>query len=118
MARHSMKASDGEGFLRAFTDAWADLEADTDYRLELCVFRTNRKGVLQFRLRAYKVPVDVTGPYSAAYQMEYPTAQVGTLEAALYQSVVKIERLLADADERLYRSLLPASDRAPGGHQV
>lgn len=108
MARHATKSSDGEGFLRAFTDAWADLEADTDYRLQIELFRTARKGIVQFRVRAYRVPVDVNEGYFVAYQMEYPTAQVGTLEAAMYQSIVKIERLLADADERLYDSLLPA----------
>lgn len=99
MGRHQLSSRDGEGFLRAFTDLWADLEHDLDVRFTFEVFRTARKGVLQLVLCAYDVPVDVPQGYRAKYTCEYPTAAVQSFEAAFYSALLHLDRQLADMQQ-------------------
>jgi hypothetical protein len=94
MARHTLRTSDGEGFLRAFTDAWQDAEADHKVLIQMNVHLSRRRGVLGLTLAA--VPEGEPAPVhpQAKYTVEYPTAAVATFEAALYQAMVKLERIL------------------------
>ncbi len=96
MARSKLNSSDGEGFLRAFTDAWQDTEIEQACRIHFEVSGTARKGVLQ--LRMWATELDWLGDERGvgAYTCLYPTAQVGTLEAALYQAVVRLERIVSE----------------------
>jgi hypothetical protein len=97
MAKTNLKASDGEGFLRAYHDELKDLELNFGVLITARIDLTPRRGVLVFNLTAWSVR-DRRGEIPAAqYGAEYPTAQVGTLEAFLYQSVVKLGRVLSDA---------------------
>lgn len=96
MARNRLSSADGEGFLRAFTDAWDDAEKTFEVEISCRLNRSPRRGVVQMEFTAC-----ATGEYATAcpcgrYQCEYPTAQVGTLEAALYQSLIRLERVLRD----------------------
>lgn len=95
MARKALKTSDGEGFLRAFTDEWADLESTYGVYLQMRVSPTPRKGVLELRVSAWGEQERRGHQPRAAYTASYPTAQVGTLEACLYQSLVRLEHILA-----------------------
>lgn len=93
MGRHAIKSADGEGFLRAFWDAWKDLEADHDIRLALLVEPTTRKGIFTHRLQGWlKVGGSKDFP-QASVRVEYPSSQVQTYEAFLYTLVVKLERV-------------------------
>lgn len=94
MGRHALKAADGEGFLRAFWDAWVDLEKDHEVRLRLWIEPTTRKGVFTNRLVAWlKVGGSQDFP-QASVRVEYPSSQVQSYEAFLYTLVVKLERVI------------------------
>jgi len=94
MARHTLKTSDGEGFLRAAWDMWADLEMEGELRVELVVKPTGRKGVFWFRLAGWSNDGMPTGYPKASVSAEYPTAQVQSLEAFLYALTVKLDRVI------------------------
>lgn len=103
MTHRTLKSSDGEGFLRAAWDSWFDLVVERKGQLSLIVAPTVRKGVWSFRL-TYRSPLDALAAFpTASVTAEYPTAQVQTVEAFLYQLVVKMERML------------DSQDRYPGG---
>lgn len=95
-AKPSLKSNDKEGFLRAFTDEWMDMQLEYGVVLEFVVEPTNRKGVLRLTLSALSPKNGHTGLSTAYYQCEYPTAAVQTLEACLYAASVKLERVLRD----------------------
>lgn len=98
MAKNKLSSADGEGFLRAVTDLWKDIEADTGDHLGMSLYPSGRKGVLQVTIAAYYDGDDNNTRVVARYECEYPTAQVGSLEAALYQALVRLERVLIDED--------------------
>jgi hypothetical protein len=98
MARTQLRAGDGEGFLRAFHDAVRDLELAYSCTVSCSLGLTGRKGVLLFELTARSKREGANDPVIGKYTCEYPTAQVGTLEAALYASAVRLERVVADWD--------------------
>lgn len=97
MAHKPLRAGDGEGFLRAFTDAWRDTEIEYDVVISMLVRRTSQKGVLALLLRADGIGEEDDHSAIWTYEVRYPSAQVGTFEAALYQAMVRLERLVADA---------------------
>jgi len=99
MAHRPLKAADGEGFLRAAWDAWYDLIVERKGVISLLMAPTTRKGVWSFRM-TYRSPLNVDGPYAtASCQAEYPTAQVQSLEAFLYQLVTKLERMVYSQEQ-------------------
>lgn len=94
MGRHVLKANDDDGFLRAAWDYIRDTEHTEDVHVTISAELTNRRGVLKLILRAYGVgQEDLTYP-RAKYSVEYPSAQVGTLAAALYQCSIKLDHIL------------------------
>jgi hypothetical protein len=95
-SKPSLKSNDKEGFLRAFTDEYADLQADYHVKLEMVVEPSGRKGVLRITLTALSPQDGHTGLAAAYYQCEYPTAQVESLEACLFRCAVRLERVLRD----------------------
>jgi len=98
MAKTTLKASDGEGFLRAAYDATRDLEASYQVVVSTSVLWTMRRGVLQIAMAATKIAVKEDGePAVWRYYCEYPTSQVGTLEACLFQAACRLERVIRDA---------------------
>lgn len=97
MAKDRTKSGDGEGFLRAFTDAWLDLGVQEDCTIQLKISPSGRKGVIRIELQAYEEGRAGTTDVIATYRLEYPTAAISSLEATLYASVVKLERLVTDA---------------------
>jgi len=96
MARHRLKANDGEGFIRAFTDELAELQLDHRVCLVLWVSPSSRKGVIKLELSAVEDKDAPDMRVVAKYTTEYPTASVGSLEACMFQCAVKIGRLLRD----------------------
>jgi len=97
MSRNKLNSGDGEGFLRALTDAWFDLEKDEDIHLQLMMAPTHRKGVVSIVLKAYEEGVEGNTEVVATYQTDYPSAAVSSLEATLYQSLIRLERIVVDA---------------------
>ena len=98
MGKHkpSLNSNDKEGFLRAFTDEWAELQLEYSVVLEFTVEPSSRKGVVRLCLTALSPQDGRTGLATAYYQCEYPTAAVQSLEACLFATTVKLERLLRD----------------------
>jgi len=94
MTKRTLRASDGEGFLRALWDDWRDTEATYAVEAMLSLTLSDRKGVIRMRLSVYRKPVDVPEGPIASYSAEYPTSAVQSFEAALYQCMVKLERVL------------------------
>jgi hypothetical protein len=98
MSKNKFSSGDGEGFLRATTDAWKDLELETGLHLSLRLSPTGRKGVMRVELQALEEDdMGITGVF-ASYATEYPSAAVSSLEATLYQSVIRLERVVLDAN--------------------
>jgi len=90
----SLHSNDKEGFIRAFTDEWAELEIEYDCLVEFFICPTNRKGVLRLTSKAVRaggVPLVDT---VALYSCEFPTAAVESLEACLFRSLIQLGRIL------------------------
>lgn len=99
MAKDRTKSADGEGFLRAFTDAWLDLGVQEDCTIVLYIAPSGRKGVIKVTLKAYEEGKKGDTEVICTYSFEYPTAAISSLEASLYAGVVKLDRLVADAHQ-------------------
>jgi len=97
VARNKLSSADGEGFLRAMTDAWRDLEIEEDCRLQLFVVPTSQKGVVNISLTALQEGVEGLTEVIGRYSVTYPSAAVSSLEATLYQSIIRLERIIVDA---------------------
>lgn len=91
MARKPLKTSDGEGFLRAAWDLLADMRAEYGVESGFTVRPSKRRGVFVYALRAYTPSDGGESVQRAAYTCEYPTSQVGSLEAFLYRAVLKLD---------------------------
>jgi len=98
MAKHrlSLKSNDKEGFLRAFTDEWRDLQQTYGVVLEFVVEPSLRGGVLRLTVSALSPLDGHAGLTTAYYQCEYPTAAVESLEACLFRCMCRLERVLRD----------------------
>jgi len=95
-SKPSLKSNDKEGFIRAFTDEWKDLEEVYGATLVFGVKPSDRKGVLRLYVWAAE-PVDgVLPPPKVEYSCEYPTAAVESFEACLYRCLVRLERIIRD----------------------
>lgn len=95
----SLKSNDKEGFIRAFTDEWRDLQHDYHVVLEFVVEPAHRAGVLRLSLTALSAQNGHTGPAAAYYQCEYPTAALESFEACLFRCAVRLERVLRDRQQ-------------------
>lgn len=94
MAKNRLSSADGPGFLRAFTDNWADLESEYDVLIQMRTSPGKQKGVLELRLSAW-TERDRRGHYpAAAYTFSYPTSEVQTFEAAFFQAITRLARIL------------------------
>jgi len=99
MSRKQLKAGDSEGFLRAFTDEWAELQLEHKVELAFSLAPTTRKGVLALTVRAVGPLNGSEAILRAKYTCEYPTAAVGTFEACLYQSMIRTGRILREQEK-------------------
>lgn len=95
-SKPSLHSNDKEGMLRAFYDEWIDMQKTYHIVLEFIVEVTERKGVLRFTICALHPFDGLVRQKMAYYQCEYPTAQVQSLEAALFRCTVQLERILRD----------------------
>jgi len=95
-SKPSLHSHDKEGFLRAFTDEWADVQAMHRCVLEFTIEPSNRRGVVKFTIVALSPSDRFQGLTGARYQCEYPTAQVESVEACLFRCIVQLERILRD----------------------
>lgn len=96
MAKNRLSSADGPGFLRAFTDNWADVERAYGVLLTMRVSPAKRKGVLEHRISAWHEGERRGGHPAAAYTFEYPTAQVQTYEAVFFQAITRLARILEE----------------------
>jgi len=94
MTRHTLRTADGEGFIRAFTDEWKDIEQMYEVKLHLSIEPTGRKGILLHRLTAWLCVGGSRDFPQASVRVEYPSSQVQSYEAFLYSLGVKLERVL------------------------
>jgi hypothetical protein len=92
----TLLSGDKEGFIRAFTDEWADIETVHQVTLEMTVEPAGRKGVTRLAVTAYAPEKGHTGLAEAVYSCEYPTAAVESFEACLYRCLVRLERVIRD----------------------
>jgi len=90
------KSSDGEGFLRAFTDMWEDICVNHDVLLTMMVLPSGRKGVIILRVSAWPRVTGTDGRAHASYSCEYPTAAIASLEAWMFAALNKLDRMLLD----------------------
>jgi len=96
MAKTRLLSSDGAGFLRAYADQLKDTELAYGVLITARFEPTSRRGVLAWVWSAWCEGDRRGGHPVAQYSAEYPTAQVSTLEAFLYQSVNRLEGILRD----------------------
>lgn len=96
-SKPSLHSNDKEGFIRAFTDEWSDLQLEYGVVLEMVVEPSDRRGVLRITLTAHRASEGRTGLARAYYQCEYPSSQVESLECCLYRCGIRLERILRDA---------------------
>lgn len=94
MAKNRLSSADGPGFLRAFTDNWADVEAEYEVYLQMRVSPSKQKGVLEMRISAWSEEDRRGARPRAAYTWVYPSAAVETLEAAYFQAITRLARIL------------------------
>ena len=97
MAKTRLMAGDSEGFLRAYADEARDLEHEYSVVITARIDLTSRRGVLAFVWTAWSEEERRGGRPAGQYSAEYPRSEVGTLEAFLYQSMVKLGVVLRDA---------------------
>lgn len=93
MPKTTLRSNDKEGFIRAFTDEWLDLATDHKLMLDFYIEPANRKGVVKLIGYAMGAAGRDGRRYEVRYVCEYPTATVGTLEAALYRVLCQLGRL-------------------------
>jgi len=98
-AKPSLKSNDKEGFIRAFTDEWTDLEEVHGVSLVFGVKPSDRKGVLRLYVWAYDAKNGVVPFNKVEYSCEYPTAAVESFEACLYRCLVRLERVVRDRQQ-------------------
>jgi len=90
----SLHSNDKEGFIRAFTDEWADLESEYHGLVDFNIDRSGRKGVLRLTTRLVRSGEAGGDTVAALYSCEYPTAAVESFEACLFRSLVQLGRIL------------------------
>ena len=105
MGKTQLRAGDPEGFLRAFTDEVGDLQKLFHVRIVGEFVPTTRRGVLQFTLAAWKLSGGCKDFPMARIRLDFPSAQVQSLEAFLFSLVVRMNAMLEQAveQEQMYR---------------
>ena len=98
MVKHkpSLASNDKEGFIRAWTDEWKELQLEYGIVMEFTIEPSGRAGVIRLCASALSSQDGRTGLLPAYYQCEYPSAAVQSLEACLFSCMVKLERLLRE----------------------
>ena len=94
MTRHSLKTMDCEGFLRAFTDEWRDLQVQHKVDLQLTVRPSDRRGVLLHTLKAWSADLPLADFPKASVRVEFPSASVQSYEAFMFSLTTKLARVL------------------------
>lgn len=92
----SLKSNDKEGFLRAATDEWKDIESTYEVTLEFVLEPAGRKGVFRLSVVALDPGLGHTVLTKAHYQCEFPTAAVESLEACIFRCCIRLEKILRD----------------------
>lgn len=96
MAKSPLKAGDGVGFIRAYTDELRETEHEYGVYIFSQMGVSGQRGVLEFRFTAWKQEDRRGERPEASYVATYPTAHVQSLEAFLYQCLVRLSMQLRD----------------------
>jgi hypothetical protein len=100
--RGASRMSDWE-FIRAAQVEKREMEGAHDVSVKLEMGLDSRRSVVVLRATAYEVDIPGADRQLAAYQHEWPSAKVETFGAALFQTLVRLTRLVEDSrrDEAL-----------------
>lgn len=103
--RGSSSRSDWE-FIRAAQVEKREMEQAHDVAVKLEMGLDARRSIVVLRAVAYEVDIPGADKQLAAYQHEWPSAKVETFGAALFQTLVRLTRLVEDSrrDELLRRA--------------
>ncbi len=96
MGRHTLKAHDGVGFLRAYTDEMLDAELVYSGYITVQLKHTVQRGVLEVEHAFVKASTPDTTRWTVRYVTMWPNSQDTTFEAFMYQCLVKLRRMLDD----------------------
>lgn len=93
-------------FIRAAQIEKRETEASHDVSIKLEMGLDSRRSVVVLRAVAFEVDIPGADRQLAAYQHEWPSAKVETFGAALFQTLVRLTRLVEDSrrDELLHRT--------------
>lgn len=94
MASKNGKTTSDAGFLLAAYDLLGDVSLEHNVHVGYQITPTVRRGVYKVRLSAMRGANGTKLVKAAAYEREFPTAEVESIGAALFQAAVHIERLL------------------------
>lgn len=97
MAKTTLRAGDVVGFLRAADDARRDLELTFDCVTTCVLGWSTQKGVVVVRLGAVELGGPDENPRHWSYTCQYPSAQVSTFEATLFQAYNRLYKVIDDA---------------------
>jgi hypothetical protein len=117
VSRRQLKTDDEWGFLLAFWDEVRDLERDYDAVVTWDIRLSSKRGVISIHGRATG---SEEGPLKGAVihaQLEYPSASVARLHAALYSAGIRLSVGVShEFEDRtgLIHPLAPANSRKAG----
>lgn len=105
MTNRSKGAHSDWEFIRAAQIEKRETEAGHDVCIRLDIGLDARRSVVVLRATAYEVDIPPGEKALAAYQHEWPSAKVETFGAAVFQTLVRLTRLVEDSrrDEALQR---------------
>lgn len=93
-------------FIRAAQVEKREAETSHDVSIKLDIGLDSRRSIVVLRATAYEVDIPPGEKRLAAYSHEWPSAKVETFGAAIFQTLVRLTRLIEDSrrDEALSRT--------------
>lgn len=96
MAKNPTRASDDEGFARAYWDSLEDTEKLWSVQVICMCCLDRRRGVLRFVWQALDELYAEEAHVCCSYTGEFPNSRTGTLASFLFQGINRLERCVAD----------------------
>lgn len=100
MSKRQLKASDEEGFLRAYRDELLDVAHDHNCNISCSLVVPLQTGGLAIRMRAYVMDETDNEQVLATFDLPYPTHTAANLHSALYRAMVRLGIELRDRRRR------------------
>jgi len=93
-SKPSLHSNDKEGFIRAFTEEWVELQVEYQGYVKFDLATSSRRGVMRFTCSFVRAADGPEDEVVALYSCEYPTAAVQSLEACLFRCLIQLGRIL------------------------